>query len=215
MFQSHEKYIRNYCLKSKVLLNELFQNVTCIFIDDLTELADTSGTGDYDEAVGLQDGHPIMHFAHDDDLTICSGDVRTRTGPVHILQCHFQRLLPKELQPHFLIFQDLLHGDQSETGVLVLRQLRHASQNDKIAFTEAGHHFVPRLARLALVGLWKWTGVLARFFGLEVVLVAFTTAVNERLALSLEAAVGPSRFVCFARPLIAGKVTRDCKFFAA
>lgn len=196
----------------KVLLDELFQNVTGVFIDDLAELTDASDAGKDDEAVGLQDGHAVVDVPHDDDLTVGSGDVRTWTGPVHVLQRHLQRFVPKELQPHFLILQDLLHSDQSVTRVLVLRELRHTSQNHKITFAEAGHHLVPWLARLAAMVPRERAGVLAHFFGFEVVLVAFAAAVYEGLALALGATVGPARFIRLARSLVDGKVTRSGEF---
>ncbi len=196
----------------KVLLDELFQNVTGVFTDDLAEFTQASDAGEDDETVWLQHGHAVVDVPHDDDLTVGGGDVRTRTGPVHVLQRHLQGLVPEELQPHFLILQDLLHGDQSVPWVLVLGQLRHTSQNHKIAFAEAGHHLVPRLARLAAMVPRERAGVLASFFGFEVVLVAFAAAVYERLALTLGSAVSPARFVCLARSLVDGKIARSGEF---
>lgn len=185
------------------LLNdsEILQEVTCFLVDDLSELPDPPNAGGSHEAVGLQDGHPVLDVPHDDELPVGRGDVGAGAVPVHVQQSHLQRLFAKESQTHLLIPQDLLHRYQRVARLLLLRQLGHTSQDHKVAPAEAADHLGSGFARLALAVLRIRAHLFAGLFGLEAVLVATAASVHEGLALFEAVAVSPARLVGLAGPL--------------
>ena len=187
----------------KTLLDgrEVFQEIAGLLVDNLTKLPDFASAGGAHEAVGLQDGHPVVDVPHDDELPVGGGDVGAGAVPVHVQESHLQGLFAKEPQTHLLILQDLLHRHQGVAGLLLLRQLGHSPEDHKVTLAEAGDHLAPGFTYLAVVVLRKGAHLVAGFFGLEVVLVAATASVHEGLALFEGATVSPARFVGFARPL--------------
>lgn len=170
-------------------------------MNHLTELPDSTGAGGSDEAVGLQDGHPVLNIPHDDELPVGRGDVGAGAVPVHVQKSHLQGLFAKESQAHLLILQDLLHGHQSVAGLLLLRQLGHTAKNHKVALTEAGNHLSSGFTHLAIVVLGKGTHLFAGLFRLKAVLVAAAASVHEGLALLEAVAISPAGLVGLARPL--------------
>lgn len=174
-------------------------------MDDLPQLPDLAHAGEGHKAVWLQDGHPIVNVAHDDELLVGGGDVGAGAGPVHVQQGHLQGFFAEEPQTHLLILQDLLHRHQSVAGLLLLRQLGHTAEDHKVALAEAVDHLPPGLARLAVVVLRKGAHLLAGLPGLEIILVATAASVHEGLALLQAAVVGPARLVRLAGPLEAGE----------
>lgn len=81
-------------------------------MDNLTKLPDSTSAGGSYEAVGLQDGHPVLNIPHDDELPVGRGDIGAGAVPVHVQKGHLQGLFAKEPQTHLLILQDLLHCHQ-------------------------------------------------------------------------------------------------------
>lgn len=170
-------------------------------MDNLTKLPDFTRAGRAYEAVGLQDGHPIVDITHDDELSVGCCDIGAGAVPVHVQKSHLQGLFTKELQTHLLILQDLLHCHQSVARLLLLCQLSHTPQDHKVTLAEAVDHLASRFTQLAVVVLWKWTHLLAGLSGLKVVLVATTASVHKGLALFEAGAISPARFIGLARPL--------------
>lgn len=180
---------------------EIFEEIAGLLVDDLPQLPDLARAGEGHKAVGLQDGHPVVNVAHDDELLVGGGDVGAGAVPVHVQQGHFQGFFAKEPQTHLLILQDLLHRHQSVTGLLLLGQLGHAAENHKVALAEAVDHLTPGLAGLTVVVLRKGTHLLARLSGLEIVLVAAAASIHKGLALLQAGVVHPARLVGLAGPL--------------
>ena len=144
-----------------------------------------------------------MGVAHDDDLSLSSSacDVWARTVPVHVKEGDLERLLPEEAQTHLLVLENLFHGHQGVARVPLLRELRHAAQDDEVTPAEARHHLASGLAGLAALFFGVRARLLTGFFRFKVVVIALTSSVDEGLTLLLAAAVRPARLVGFTGAL--------------
>lgn len=172
------------------------------------QLPDSTSAGGAHEAVGLQDRHPVVNVPHDDELPFSNSDIGAGAVPVHVQKSHLQWLLAKEPQAHFLVLQDLLHGDQSMARLLLLCQLGHTPKDHKVTLAEAGDHLTSGFAYLTVVVLWKGAHLFAGFFRLKVVLVAAAASIYKTLARFEGAAVCPARLVRLTGTLQAWEAAR-------